>query len=319
MWIPRFACPECSVDLVDADARVCGCDRCGNEYAHEDGLWSFLTPARRALLEPFLRQYRAVRERDRRRRVAGEYYTGLPWVPSDDPHAAEWRIRRESYGHLLRRTLSTVPEPIRILDLGAGNAWLSHRLAELGHHVVALDVLDDEADGLRAAKHYGIRFPAIQADYDALPFAPQQFDLVVFNGSLHYAPDPASTLAAAHRMLAPAGTLAVMDSPMFVRDGDGRAMAAGMESRLASLLRGTLPPGADGADRFIQPGPGYLTFAAIDASAQSLGLRAEFIPSRGSIGWRLRRRLGGLRLGRPPAVFGVWIAKERDGFSRASR
>src|SRR5204862_456013 len=139
-----------------------------------------------------------------------------------------------------------------------------------------------------------------QADYDALPFAPQPFDLVVFNGPLHYAPDPASTLAAAHRMLAPAGTLAVMDSPMFVRDGDGRAMAAGMESRLASLLRGTLPPGADGADRFIQPGPGYLTFAAIDASAQSLGLRAEFIPSRGSIGWRLRR-------GRPCRSCGVDI------------
>src|SRR5262245_18800489 len=201
MWLPRFACPECSVDLVDTDALVCGCDRCGNEYAHEDGLWHFLTPARRTLLEAFLHQYRVIRGRDGRRRGGGEYYAALPWVTPDDPHAAEWEIRRESYGHLLREALSAAPQSIRILDLGAGNGWLSHRLAELGHHVVALDVLDDDADGLRASRYYRTRFPAIQADYDALPFAPRQFDLVVFNGSLHYAPDPASTLAAAHRML----------------------------------------------------------------------------------------------------------------------
>ena len=308
MWIPRFACPECTVALVDGNVGECACDRCGNVYAQEDGLWHFLTPARRRLLEPFLRQYRAIRERDGRRRAASEYYSALPWVPSDDPHAAEWQIRRESYGHLLRRALSAAPQAIRILDLGAGNAWLSHRLAALGHHVVAVDVLDDDADGLRASKHYGVRFPAIQADYDALPFAPEQFDLVVFNGSLHYAPDPAATLAAAHRMLAPGGAMAVMDSPMFLRDADGRAMTADMASRFESLLREPLPRGADGAAGFIQTGRGYLTFGAIEASAQSLGLRAEFIGSRGPIGWRLRRRIGGLRLGRSPAAFGVWIA-----------
>jgi SAM-dependent methyltransferase len=309
MWIPRFACPECSVDLVDGHGPVCGCDFCGNEYAHEDGLWRFLTPARKTLLEPFLQQYRAIRGRDGRRRLGGEYYTALPWVPSDDPHVAEWAIRRESYGHLLRRALSAGPQAIRVLDLGAGNAWLSHRLAELGHRVVALDVLDDEADGLRASRHYRIRFPAVQADFDALPFAPRQFDLVVFNGSLHYAPDPASTLAAAHRMLAPEGAIAVMDSPMFLRDADGRAMAADLASRFAR----------DCADGFARTGKGYLTFASLDANAQSLALRAEFIPSRGSIGWRLRRRFGGVRLRRPPAAFGVWIGKERDGSTRASQ
>jgi hypothetical protein len=51
--------------------------------------------------------------------------------------------------------------------------------------------------------------------------------------------------------------------------------------------------------------------------ARTIGLRAEFIRSRGSVGWRLRRRLGGLRLGRAPASFGLWIGRERDGFSRA--
>ncbi len=84
---------------------------------------------------------------------------------------------------------------MRVLDLGAGSGWLSHRLATLGYRVVAVDRLDDEADGLGACRHYPIAFPAVQADFDALPFEPHQFDLVVFDGSLHYSPNPAATLA----------------------------------------------------------------------------------------------------------------------------
>src|SRR5579862_7942931 len=106
MWIPQFACPECSVEIVDAAVDVCSCARCGNHYSHDNGLWHFLTPARTRLLEPFLRQYRAVREHDRRRQSSPEYYQSLPWVAADDPHASEWRIRRETYGHLLRCCVS---------------------------------------------------------------------------------------------------------------------------------------------------------------------------------------------------------------------
>src|SRR6185503_18896216 len=120
-----------------------------------------------------------------------------------------------------------------------------------------------------------------------LPFTPEQFDLVVFNGSLHYAPDAAATMAAARRMLVPGGTIAVMDSPMFERDDDGRAMAADMAARLEEAF---------GVTDVVQSGAGYLTFAALDASAHRLGLRSTFIASSGSIGWRLRRRMGGLRL-----------------------
>jgi SAM-dependent methyltransferase len=296
MWAPRFACPECSAELFGSNADVCTCARCGNRYAQANGLWHFITPPRLERLAPFLQQYRRVRGYDSRRRTSADYYRGLPWVGPDDEHASEWQIRRETFAHLLRHLLAGAPASIRILDLGAGNAWLSHRLAELGHAVVAVDALDDEADGLGASKHYRARFAAIQADYDALPLAPAQFDLVVFNGSLHYAPDPAGTIVAARRMLAGHGAIAVMDSPMFVRDSDGRAMVAD---------KGLLEPGA-----------GYLTFQSLDDVAETLGLRSEFIASRGTFRWRLGRRFGALRLGRAPAAFGLWIGWEREGFIR---
>src|SRR5262249_50393336 len=136
----------------------------------------------------------------------------------------EWLLRRETYHHLLRWALAASPQPMRILDVGAGTAWLSHRLASLGQRVVAVDALDDEADGLGACRHYDVPFAAVQADFDALPLSARQFDLVVFNGSLHYSPDAAATLARARRLLTTDGVLAVMDSPMFDRDRDGDAM-----------------------------------------------------------------------------------------------
>jgi hypothetical protein len=59
----------------------------------------------------------------------------------------------------------------------------------------------------------------------------------------------------------------------------------------------------------IRPGVGFLTFADLDRVATDLGLRARFFPSRGPVGWRLRRHLARFRLRRAPAAFGVWVAQ----------
>src|SRR5262249_39098597 len=158
------------------------------------------------------------------------------------------------------RLLAAGKHPSAILDVGAGSGWLSYRLATLGHRIVAVDALADEVDGLGAVRHYDTPFVALQADFDALPLAPAPFDLVVFNGSLHYAPDPNATLARARRMLAPAGTLVVMDSPMFLADRDGAAMVAGSARRLTDRF---------GLRDIVQLGSGYLTFASLAATART--------------------------------------------------
>jgi ubiquinone/menaquinone biosynthesis C-methylase UbiE len=225
----------------------------------------------------------------------------LPMVTRDDPRAAQWRIRRESYAHLQERALPAVWQgPIRILDVGAGNGWLSHRLAAYGHHTVAVDLLDDQVDGLGACRHYPVAFAAVQADFDALPFQPSQFDVVVLNGSLHYAPDPGRTLNEAKRMLATEGSLVVMDSPMFKNERDGRVMVETQVRRLAA---------EHGFEHVVQPGVGFLTYEGLGRAASALGLSACFVPSKGPFGWRWRRRVARLRLRRAPAAFGVWVAR----------
>jgi SAM-dependent methyltransferase len=300
VWLPRFACPECQTEVAAAAERRVVCELCGRAYEQRQGVWRFLTPTRGAQLEQFVRQYRVVRDRDGYRSVSGDYYRRLPTVSPGDPHERDWQIRRETYHHLLGHVLAAGPLPLHVLDLGAGSGWLSHRLSALGHRAVAVDPIDDEADGLGAARHYATPFAAVQADFDALPLVPAQFDLVVFNGSLHYAPDTAATLERAHRMLAPGGALVVMDSPMFPADRDGSAMVGDKLRRFRIDC---------GLSDVIQQGIGYLTFAMLAAIAERLHLHPHFVPSRGPIGWRLRRSLARFRLRRAPAAFGLWVAR----------
>jgi SAM-dependent methyltransferase len=298
-WTPRFACPACTASIDDAGPGCLVCSDCGCRFVYRNGVYRFLTPSRAAAAEPFIRQYRLVRERDGYRVLTPEHYRSLPCVGPDDPHASEWLIRQESFQQLRGRVLAG-SGPLCVLDLGAGNGWLSHRLASCGHRVVAVDLLDDDQDGLGACRHYAMPIPCIQADFDALPFTPCQFDLVVFNGSLHYAPDVGATLAGARRVLAPGGTLVVMDSPMFRRDFDGHLMVAEKLRRFRTEY---------GLTDVIHPSVGFLTEASLANAAEPLALRGRFFPSRGPLAWRARRHWSSIRLRRAAATFGLWVAR----------
>ncbi len=309
MWMPQFACPQCGEALGTGDSVTSEgdrrresvvCSHCRTSYGHCHGIWRFLNPATEAALAPFLRQYRIVRREEGRHDMADADYRDLPRVAPTDAHAHEWGVRRETYHHLLRHVLAPGRQPSTILDLGAGNGWLSHRLSKLGHHVVAVDVSDDDRDGLGVVRRHSAEIVAIVADFDALPLASSQFDIVLFNGSLHYAPNPAKTLAGVQRLLQPGGTLVVMDSPMFHADVDGVAMIAETVRRFADDY---------GLQNSIRQGRGYLTFALLAETANAMSLEAEFVPSRGSLAWRLGRWLARFRQGRQAAAFGLWVAR----------
>src|SRR5262249_2363699 len=152
------------------------CEHCGRSYELRDGVWRFLVPERAQRLATFADQYRRVRAKEGRRVESAAYYRMLPIVPAHDPNAGDSRSRDRTHRHQLRRLLAGGKYRSTILDLGAGSAWLSHRLATLGHRVVAIDVLADEVDGLGAVHYYESSIVAVEADFDALPLAPGQFD-----------------------------------------------------------------------------------------------------------------------------------------------
>ncbi len=105
-------------------------------------------------------------------------------------------------------------DPVRLLDAGAGTGASTHRLRTVGDGVVALDLsremlLENPTTG------------RVQGDFDALPFATDGFDAVVFTASLFLTPDPERAVAEASRVLRSGGVVAAV-APLGWYAADGR-------------------------------------------------------------------------------------------------
>src|SRR5207302_608811 len=98
------------------------------------------------------------------------------------------------------------------------------RLSQRGHNVAAVDVNVDPYDGLAVIRHYENTFLAMQAEFDRLPFAPAQADLVIYNGSFHYSCDYRTSLQEAFRTLKADGQLVIMDTPLYHDRESGETM-----------------------------------------------------------------------------------------------
>jgi SAM-dependent methyltransferase len=179
-----------------------------------------------AELDRFRADYAAVRAREGRAH-AGVELRSLPYL-REGPLARQWQVRARSFEALVAKVVRPLERdrPLDVLDLGAGNGWLSYRLAQRGHRCTAVDVRNDDVDGLGAAGELQRlrRFEIVVAPFDAVPVADASADLAVFNASLHYATDLARALAEAERCVRSGGCVAILDSPFYRREADGEAM-----------------------------------------------------------------------------------------------
>jgi SAM-dependent methyltransferase len=254
----------------------------------------------------FRSAYAAQRAAEGRRHDLAELMA-LPWLERG-PLARQWSVRARTYEAFVRRILDpvtrTTPAPLRILDLGAGNAWLAYRAARAGHDATALDIRDDDVDGLGAAAPYlnvaGADFHRVAASFDALPLRADRFDIVVFNASLHYAVDLALVLGEARRVVRSGGRVVVLDSPFYARAEHGEAMVAEKHRdadgrfgvRASTLL----------AMRCVE----YLTPARLHDATVGMGLSWRRHRVRYPL-WYERRQLSALlRRRRPPSRFDLW-------------
>jgi len=326
----RFACPICRTPLEQVGLDTWSCPADARQFACVDGIWRFLPPDRAAAFAPFLRDYTTIRDAEGYGYDQPARYRRLPAVDPADPLAWQWRMRAASFASLRRRVIARqeaqrnakntpffvslrVPsraiEGLRVLDLGAGVGWLSHQLARLGHLPCAIDLNLDPRDGLGAARHYGGDWPCIHAEFDRLPLADQQADIVIYNASLHYSAEYRATLTEALRVLRPGGQIAIMDSPIYRRAASGRQMIA---ERQIAFARD------HGTRSDALPSVGYLTWAMLDDLGRDLGLRWRII--RPWYGWRWALRPWRARLARKrePSTFALLVAR-RTGESARDR
>jgi SAM-dependent methyltransferase len=187
----------------------------------------------------FLADYAKIRHAEGRGSTDAEYYRELPYRDLSGKNAAQWRIRARSFQHFEHGILRDMEResgcPLRVLDVGAGNGWMSWRLALRRHRVVALDIFRDERDGLGALPQYPLPLAGVAAEFDSLPFGAASFDAVIFNSSFHYSSDYRRTLSEARRCLRPSGRLVIMDSPLYECAAHGEMMRAERQEQFEKL------------------------------------------------------------------------------------
>jgi len=297
----QLCCPVCRGPVNGAAAGRCHCTACGLVFVLQDGIWNFLPLEREPLYAQFLREYALIRAAEERTRTDPGYYRALPYPPQDDPLAAMWRQRARSWLLLQQRVLTPLePRRLRIVDMGAGNGWLSHQLARRGHRPAAVDIFTDDGDGLGAAHHYQLPLPLLRAEFTRVPLAAAQADLVIFNASFHYAENYVDCLREAARLLHPGGMVVVMDTPVYQARESGMQMVR--EREAAFTERYGFPSNA-------LPARHFLTQAGIALLAEQLGIRWRLQWAVPRWRRRLRRWRRGLYGRRQAAEFPLLVGR----------
>lgn len=255
----------------------------------------------------FLKDYSRIRRAEGRGSPDPEYDRALPYRDLTAKNSAQWAIRAKSYRHFEGRVLPAIEKeagrPLDILDLGAGNGWMSHRLSLREHRLVALDIFADQSDGLRAVRYYPAPFPCVEAEFDRLPFADESFDLAIYNSSLHYSTDYRRTLAEARRCLRRQGRFVIVDSPVYKRQEHGEQMRNERHEQFERQygFRSDSLPSVEFFD---------------EAMLEKLGreLNIEWTRARPwyGVGWALRPLKARLRSRRPPSQFLILTGRFRD-------
>jgi SAM-dependent methyltransferase len=257
-------------------------------------------------LQRFAEDYAAHRQAEGRGH-AGDELLALPDVRSG-PLAKQWAVRARTFeafrAQVVRPMATFVGSPLKVLDLGAGNGWLSYRVALEGHYATALDIRDDRVDGLGASLPFldrtGGRMRIAVASFEAVPATDASFDIAVFNASLHYATDLAAVLAEGARVVRPGGRLAILDSPFYRREADGEAMVAQKTAEAARRF------GPRAATLMSLPFIEFLTRERLAAASEPLGLTWRRSRVSYPLWYELRPLKARLAGARTPSRFDLW-------------
>ena len=191
----------------------------------KEGSWVFLTLAEPDRVEPMFALVDAWADpttkalfasdaarietiRAERAEAANRYFAGHAevWDQIRSLHVAESEVERAIDFALGKRSLG------RLVDIGTGTGRMIELFGPRPSHAIGVD---RSSDMLRLARvkleAAGIASSLRQGDMYALPLGDQSAETIVIHQVLHYAHSPAAAIAEAARVLAPGGTLLVVD------------------------------------------------------------------------------------------------------------
>jgi SAM-dependent methyltransferase len=298
----RLRCTRCKANIDQLD-----CQFCGLQMAVDNGIVNALPPDRAAHFARFIDDYERIRAAEGRWSRQDDFYLSLPYRDISGNNSKQWTIRARSFDYLMKHVLDRDLQSngARILDLGAGNCWMSYRLALANCRPVAVDLLTNDRDGMGAAEHFRERLPAMfprfQAELASLPFQAEQFDAVIFNASFHYAEDSVATLREALRCVRSNGTVIILDTPWYAHDASGRRMVAERSSAFVERY-GTASDSIESLE--------YLTDERLRTLEEQLGIQWTIFRPWYGLNWAMRPLIATLCNRREPSRFNIFAARK---------
>ena len=294
-------CPRCASRLSGME-----CSLCAFEIQINDGIMHALPEERSQHFARFAQDYQYIRAAEGRSSNTDRFYLDLPYHDITGRNSKQWQIRACSYDHLIEHVLyRSVARGGLILDVGAGNCWMSYRLALTGYRPVAVDLVTNGFDGLGAARHYQARlpslFPRFQADMEHLPFQDAQFDAVIFNASFHYSEDYTTTMRSVLRCVRRGGLVVISDTPWYSREESGRQM---LRERRAAFLKtyGTSSDALESQE--------FVTNERLRDLEAKFSIRWRVHTPHYGFSWAMRPLKAKLLRRREPSRFRIYVARK---------
>ncbi len=172
-------------------------------------------------------QYIQLREKENRV-YTDEAVMKLPEISNSHSQKKEWAIRKKSSAALISYLAS---KPLHtILEVGCGNGWLTHLLANSLHtESCGIDVNETELlQGARLfATHQNVSF--IYGDIFTVRLQQHTFDTIILASSLQYFSEPKQLIKRLFEIVTLLGEIHIIDTPFY--DSPEKAQAAHSRSQ----------------------------------------------------------------------------------------
>jgi ubiquinone/menaquinone biosynthesis C-methylase UbiE len=161
----------------------------------------------------FEQSYFSLRQHEQRI-YTDQQLLALPDVPKAHLYHSEWRIRKQSHRKLISY-LKNKKKPLKVLEVGCGNAWLSAKIAAIAAtDVTGIDPNREEIkQGRRVFKQDNLHLIAL--DFASADFAAERFDLVLFAASIQYFPSMSEIITKAQSCLTKEGEIHIIDTRLY--------------------------------------------------------------------------------------------------------
>jgi ArsR family transcriptional regulator len=167
---------------------------------------SWADPATQALFASDAARTETIRAE--RAEAASRHFAAIAeaWDQIRSLHVAESEVERAIDASLGKRPLG------RLVDVGTGTGRMIELFGPRATHAIGIDRSSEMLRLARAKlEAVGVASSLRQGDMYALPLEDGSADSVIIHQVLHYAHSPAAAIAEAARVLAPGGTLLVVD------------------------------------------------------------------------------------------------------------